>query len=59
VWELDICPFWTETSFDEWQQSSELESFRLSDFHHYIFSTYDFVYSIICKSFEFSTGETG
>ncbi len=44
-----------KSSFDEVEDSEWISELELSndEFHHYVFSTYDYIYEIIAKGFEF------
>jgi len=52
--ELEICKWDNVSSFDEVADSELIKELALNkiDYHHYILSTYDYVYSIISKGFE-------
>lgn len=59
--ELDICTWYTNSSFDEIVESTwlvelnltdRLREFGLSQCHHYILTTYDFVYQVAATHFD-------
>jgi hypothetical protein len=54
MWELDISPLRVKSSFDLVLMSETVEQLRLREFAHVVFSTYDFVYSIVCKDYTLS-----
>ena len=52
--ELELCKWNTDSSFDEIIDSELIAELKLGEkgYRHYILSTYDYVYRIICKGFE-------
>jgi hypothetical protein len=57
VTELDSWDFKCASSFDEVKDSEFLKSFKLDMEHkHYKVQTYDYVFDVVCRRFDFSLG---
>lgn len=52
---IDISRWKTVSSFDEIHESNFIDKLGLATegLNHYLFSTYDYIYSVIAKNFEF------